>query len=230
MNKLEKFKQINSITINIDFGEWEKSNKMLVGAPDYAEKIDSIKQEHSHKHPKVWFTSDTHFGSQRTLELSRRPFSSVQEMDWAMAAKWIAVVGPNDTVYHLGDFGNFSMIQHLIYGQLYLIPENSHTLDDAYNAEKHYKNVKVLPSGSHVFIKNKMFYMIHKPEQGDGISGKFYLFGYIHELQKVKRDGLNVGVDCHNFAPVSEDTVLFYHNAITQHYDNNVFMKNCGEE
>ena len=29
----------------------------------------------------LYFTSDTHFGSERTLELSRRPFNSVFEMD-----------------------------------------------------------------------------------------------------------------------------------------------------
>ena len=30
---------------------------------------------------KIWFTSDTHFSSERTLELSKRPFKSVEEMD-----------------------------------------------------------------------------------------------------------------------------------------------------
>lgn len=30
---------------------------------------------------RIWFTSDTHFGSERTLRLSKRPFNSVEEMN-----------------------------------------------------------------------------------------------------------------------------------------------------
>mgnify|MGYP001387686297 CR=1 FL=1 len=51
----------------------------------------------------VWFTSDTHFGQQRTLELSRRPFKDVAEMDNTMVKNWNNLVSPKDTVYHLGD-------------------------------------------------------------------------------------------------------------------------------
>ena len=40
----------------------------------------------------------------------------------------------------------------------------------------------------------------------------------------VKRNALNVGVDCHNFAPISLDEILFYRNAILKHYDNEVFV------
>ena len=32
-----------------------------------------------------------------------RPFTSTEEMDEAMVERWNSVVGPNDTVYHLGD-------------------------------------------------------------------------------------------------------------------------------
>ena len=55
---------------------------------------------------KIWFTSDTHFSSERTLELSKRPFKSVEEMDKILIENWNSVVGQNDTVYHIGDFGN----------------------------------------------------------------------------------------------------------------------------
>jgi calcineurin-like phosphoesterase family protein len=50
------------------------------------------------------------------------------------------------------------------------------------------------------------------------------LFGHIHEKCKVKRFGLNVGVDAHHFYPVSKEEVDFYLYAIIHYYDNEVFM------
>jgi calcineurin-like phosphoesterase family protein len=52
----------------------------------------------------IWFTSDTHFGDHRTINIGRRPFASVAEMDAALIANWNAAVGPADEVWHLGDF------------------------------------------------------------------------------------------------------------------------------
>ena len=52
----------------------------------------------------VFFTADTHFGHGGALGLYRRPFASVAEMDAAMLARWQETVGPDDEVWHLGDF------------------------------------------------------------------------------------------------------------------------------
>jgi calcineurin-like phosphoesterase family protein len=52
----------------------------------------------------VWFTADTHFGHAGALALYRRPFASVAAMNAAMVERWNAVVGPDDVVWHLGDF------------------------------------------------------------------------------------------------------------------------------
>lgn len=51
----------------------------------------------------TFFTSDTHWGDHRTLNIGRRPFSSVAEMDATLVANWNAAVGPGDEVWHLGD-------------------------------------------------------------------------------------------------------------------------------
>lgn len=51
----------------------------------------------------VLFTSDTHFGDHRVLNIGRRPFASVSEMDEALLANWNAAVDPDDEVWHLGD-------------------------------------------------------------------------------------------------------------------------------
>jgi calcineurin-like phosphoesterase family protein len=52
----------------------------------------------------IFFTADTHFGDHRVLNISKRPFGSVAEMDAAMIARWNSVVASQDEVWHLGDF------------------------------------------------------------------------------------------------------------------------------
>jgi calcineurin-like phosphoesterase family protein len=52
----------------------------------------------------VFFTSDTHFGHGGALGLYRRPFASVAAMNEAIVERWNGTVGPDDEVWHLGDF------------------------------------------------------------------------------------------------------------------------------
>lgn len=170
---------------------------------------------------KIWFTSDTHFGSQRTLELSKRPFKTVNEMDSTIIDNWNSVVGVHDTVFHLGDFGDYSRVKDLN-GEIILIRGNYehndmlpvHSLlkygfDDVWDEYNHE-------------IEGYFMNLAHKPSKikhKEGIN----LFGHIHKLCMIKPYGLNVGVDCHNFKPIDLETVLFYHNAILNHYDREVF-------
>jgi calcineurin-like phosphoesterase family protein len=52
----------------------------------------------------VFFTSDTHFGHKNIIKYCDRPFSSTEEMQEAIVAKWNETVKDTDTVFHLGDF------------------------------------------------------------------------------------------------------------------------------
>ena len=52
----------------------------------------------------TFFISDTHFGHGGALGLYRRPFSSVAAMNEGMVERWNETVGPDDVVWHLGDF------------------------------------------------------------------------------------------------------------------------------
>src|SRR4051812_18040788 len=52
----------------------------------------------------VFFTSDTHFGDHRVLNIRPRPFSSVAEMNEALIKRWNSRIKPSDEIWHLGDF------------------------------------------------------------------------------------------------------------------------------
>lgn len=176
-----------------------------------------------------YFTSDTHFSTQRTLNLSKRPFNSIDEMDDTIISNWNRVVKNDDIVYHLGDFGNPDIINILNGQTIYLLPGN-------YDSDDFIKKITLLDNRIKIIPNNTIFYhpkllidtvLIHEPKNGD-LKSQFYLYGHIHKTQMVKLNGLNVGTDCHNFKPINIDTVNFYINAIQQHYDQNVFMNYIG--
>ena len=168
----------------------------------------------------IYFTSDTHFNQQRTLELSRRPFDSVDHMNSVLIQNWNNTVKQEDTVYHLGDFGDITYRDHLN-GRIILLVGNYELKDYTYSELKEYFDIIEEPT--EVSMEGHQFYLVHEPT--DQHPHKFNLFEHIHKLQMVKKNGLNVGVDCHNFKPISLEEVLWYKNAIENYYDINVFCK-----
>ena len=51
----------------------------------------------------IYYTADLHF--HYALLLPSRPFATVEEMDEALVKNWNDTVGPEDTVYLVGDIG-----------------------------------------------------------------------------------------------------------------------------
>lgn len=255
-------------TTRIELGEWAcKTNykKIIVGIDDsftskryikkrllddygievldtYKEVLKQTKEtiKELQKNHEIYYTSDTHYGSERALELSKRPFRNVIDMDNTMMLNWNSIVKPLDTVYHLGDFGNYDMLKNLN-GEVILIAGN-------YEYDEMKKSGKTFPEFRKE-LKSKGFkdvledllitkdtiykfkdfdkkldldmYITHEPLKTN--REMFNLFGHIHGRQMCKRYGLDAGVDAHHFKPISTKTVLFYKEAIEKFYDDNVF-------
>jgi calcineurin-like phosphoesterase family protein len=54
---------------------------------------------------RVWIWSDTHFWHDNIIRYSDRPFLSIEEMNDIMLRNHNELVGPDDMVFWLGDFG-----------------------------------------------------------------------------------------------------------------------------
>jgi len=171
----------------------------------------------------IFFTADTHFGQDRTLELSRRPFANLEEMDESMVFLWNNAVKEEDTVYHLGDFGNPDIVDSLN-GHIVMIPGNYENSRIRTQLER--KDVTILSKKATITInKGEDVYkidLVHEPLNATWEN--FTLFAHVHG-QKFKRNGLNVGVDCHHFRPLSVEDVLFFKDAVEQHYNENFFCE-----
>lgn len=76
---------------------------------------------------KTLFTSDHHFGHKRIIELCDRPWANVQTMDADLIRIWNNCVGPDDVIYHLGDFtlggiNDFSKYVSQLNGKIKIVP------------------------------------------------------------------------------------------------------------
>lgn len=77
----------------------------------------------------IWFTSDTHFGHHRIIELCDRPFDNVDHMNSVIVNNFNEVIQPDDTLVHLGDVALGSISDSLpvvsrINGRKILVPGN----------------------------------------------------------------------------------------------------------
>jgi calcineurin-like phosphoesterase family protein len=53
---------------------------------------------------RTFFISDTHFGHANIIAYSNRPFSDLDQMRTTLVKNWVETIGPEDWVFHLGDF------------------------------------------------------------------------------------------------------------------------------
>ena len=198
----------------------------------------------------LFFTSDTHFGSERALELSRRPFKSVEEMDETMLKNIndMCKVTDKACLIHLGDFGNHEFVRKINVPVILILGNYEMSeIEDSFNGNyKEYRSYIMEKFGYadvavHAEIATegmKYLWMAHDPidcvNDRDNSrrftsqkypNGIFYLFGHIHGRQKVKPFGIDVGVDGNHFRPMSLKDVWFYENAIKHRYDNSVWCQ-----
>jgi calcineurin-like phosphoesterase family protein len=75
----------------------------------------------------LFFTANTFFNHRGMLKYRNRPFETVQEMNAHLIQEWNSVVGVDDVVHHLGNFGFGSVstlqaIRSSLHGAIYLTP------------------------------------------------------------------------------------------------------------
>lgn len=156
----------------------------------------------------IHFTSDTHFGDHRTLNIGRRPFGSVAEMDQALVRNWNAVVAPEDEVWHLGDFArkpaDVPELLARLNGTKHLVRGNNDpagTVEaDGWASVQDYAELEV---------DGRRLVLCHYPfRTWNGIGrGAMNLHGHSHGRLKPLPRQHDVGVDAREFRPVTLDEI-----------------------
>lgn len=161
----------------------------------------------------IWFTSDQHWDHANVIKYCNRPFESVEEMNDVMITRWNEVVRPKDIVYHLGDFtlGNDANdILSCLHGDIrFVVPDFHH--DQRWIKTGFYvTGVELLPPLYVVTIHDVVVVLCHYPIAvwDRKHYGSWHLYGHVHYKEfKLPGFSMNVGVDLHNFYPISFDEI-----------------------
>jgi calcineurin-like phosphoesterase family protein len=155
----------------------------------------------------ILFTSDTHFGDHRVLNLYPRPFATAAEMDEGLVERWNAVCSPDDEVWHLGDFARTgaraAAILPRLNGRKHLILGNNDpsVVGEGWESVAPYAEIE---------REGTLLVLCHYPFRSwnGQHRGSWNLHGHSHgRLAPLPRQW-DVGVDANGYAPVTLDEVV----------------------
>ena len=164
----------------------------------------------------VFFTSDTHFGHKKLSDL--RGFPNVEVHDQTLIDNWNSVITKGDRVYHLGDVAlgckkeRTIEILSSLNGQIYLLRGNH---DDRIFSDSDICKRFVWCRSEHYFtVNDQKIHLLHYAMRvwRSSHRGSWHLYGHSHgslrdAFYDEKSLSMDVGVDCHNFTPISFEQV-----------------------
>ena len=163
----------------------------------------------------IYFTSDLHFGHDKIIRHTGRPFQNSEEMDKALIKNWNRTIRPKDEVYILGDLTmkgpDFAAgILSQLRGRKYLIRGNHDRFAD--NPGFHPDCFEWIRDYYELAWQNQTFILFHYPisEWNGYFRGSIDLHGHQHNHEEYNLENLenglrryDVGVDANGMKPVS---------------------------
>ncbi len=157
---------------------------------------------------QVFFTSDHHFGHANIIAFESRPFADADAMTDAMVAKWNAVVGPEDKVFHLGDFSflnqekTSSIVSRLNGYKLLVLGNHDRGRSRTWWLKAGFDEVSEYP-----IIYKEFFFLSHEPLYMNNHMPYVNVHGHIHGQKYEGKQHFNVCVEHWDYAPVSFDFI-----------------------
>ncbi len=170
----------------------------------------------------IYWTSDTHFGHRNIIKYCNRPFATpaemssgnipdeaVHRMDEALIRNWNSLVGPEDTIYHLGDFSmrdveHGQKILDRLNGIKHLCPGNHDKVAkklQGWTSIEYYRELR---------FEEQFIVMLHYGMRvwNKSHHGAIQLYGHSHGSLPGDSQQLDVGTDCWDYHPVTLDQIM----------------------
>jgi calcineurin-like phosphoesterase family protein len=170
----------------------------------------------------IFFTSDTHFNHAKIIQLANRPFADLAEMQETMIQRWNERVKPGDLVYHLGDFAitygprrDSALVDAILSrlnGSKFLVIGN-HDRKEVFQHKRWVKSVPYHEIKTDFDGKRQPIVLCHYPLRSWNHlhDGGWMLHGHSHgSLIDAGGKTMDVGVDVHDYAPISLEEVGQY--------------------
>lgn len=165
----------------------------------------------------IFYISDMHFFHKKVINMSNRPFSSIEEMNKRIIKNWNDKVTSYDTVYILGDIAYRAKLNevinilHNLNGKKHLIIGNHDR--NFLNYEEFKNNFETIQDYLVIDDNGRKVVLFHYPiEEWDGyFRDSYHLFGHVHnndkDLKKLN-NRFNVSVEKIGYEPCTLDEII----------------------
>ncbi len=162
-----------------------------------------------------YYISDLHLGHKNIINLCKRPFNNITQMDHSLIQNWNNVITNKDEVYILGDFAfsNQGGYLSMLNGKKYLILGNHDK-----GIEKYSRYFEKIESYKEIDDNGRKIILFHYPliEWRGSFRGSLHLYGHIHnntsnktyEIVKDIENAYNVSADILDFTPQTLEGVI----------------------
>lgn len=169
----------------------------------------------------TFFTADTHFGDIHILRQRGQIFADVDAHDDGLVERWNAAVGPQDDVWHLGDFAagasraRCAVLFERLNGRKRLVQGNHDTrrvLELPWLAVVDHLRLTLEEDGA----TWRLFLAHYAHRAWPGLwRGTRHLYGHTHATLPDTTRSCDVGVDAWNFRPVTLAALVARQDAAT---------------
>ena len=175
---------------------------------------------------KTWFTADWHLGEDRFQIMQRPGFKDAQDMIDHFVEQHNNLVNEDDLVYVVGDAVNQKTPEYLeqvdrFNGNKVLVRGNHDRVFTDEKLSDYFGTIVDEGDGASLSLDDLDLWITHYPSLAQ--NDRWNIVGHIHSAWKFQLNSINVGVDANHYRPTSMDDILFYINAITNFYDQDVW-------
>lgn len=165
----------------------------------------------------IFYISDMHFFHKKVINMSNRPFSSIEEMNKRIIKNWNDKVTFYDTVYILGDIAYRAKLNEVINilnnlnGKKHLIIGNHDR--NFLNYEEFKNNFETIQDYLVIDDNERKVVLFHYPiEEWEGyFRDSYHLFGHVHNNDKYLKklnNRFNVSVEKIGYEPCTLDEII----------------------
>src|ERR1700690_1001792 len=170
----------------------------------------------------IWFCSDLHFFHKNIILYSNRPYSSVEEMNESLIKNWNAMVKPEDSVWHLGDFAFCkypelkNILRRLNGNKNFIMGNHDKVIEENWDDLLNSKLLNSIQYYKELKYEGQMFVLFHYPiaSWNKKHHGAIHLHGHCHASFVAPGKIVDVGVDdkriTSEYRPISIVEIIKY--------------------